>query len=86
MRGDLRELFAWTVREALTNVLRHSEADACQVILSASSVEIRDNGRGGDEPGVGHGLTGLRERAAELGAVLMTRTLSPGFSLKVTLP
>ena len=86
VRGDLRELFAWTVREGVTNVLRHSEADACQVILSASSVEIRDNGRGGDEPGVGHGLTGLRERAAELGAVLMTRTLSPGFSLKVTLP
>lgn len=86
VRGDLRELFAWTVREGVTNVLRHSAAEACEVILSGSSVEIRDNGRGMDTPGMGHGLIGLRERAAELGAVLMTRTLSPGFSLKVSLP
>lgn len=84
--SDLRELFAWTVREGVTNVLRHSGAENCEVILSAAAVEVRDNGRGADEPGVGHGLVGLRERAAELGAVLTTRTLTPGFSLKVSLP
>ena len=84
--GDLRELFAWTVREGVTNVLRHSGAESCEVILSPEAVEVRDDGRGADEPGVGHGLIGLRERAAELGAVLTTRTLAPGFSLKVSLP
>jgi two-component system sensor histidine kinase DesK len=84
--GDLRELFAWTVREGVTNVLRHSGAERCEVVLSAASVEVRDDGRGADEPGIGHGLLGLRERAAELGAVLTTRTLTPGFSLKVSLP
>jgi two-component system sensor histidine kinase DesK len=84
--GDLRELFAWTVREGVTNVLRHSGADRCQIVLSATSVEVRDDGRGAEQPGIGHGLIGLRERAAELGAVLTTRTLTPGFSLRVSLP
>ena len=84
--GDLRELFAWTVREGVTNVLRHSGAQSCEVLLSASAVEIRDDGGGPDQLGVGHGLVGLRERAAELGAVLTTRTLTPGFSLRVSLP
>lgn len=84
--GDLRELFAWTVREGVTNVLRHSGAGKCEVVFSAVAVEVRDDGRGADEPGVGHGLIGLRERASELGAVLTTRTLTPGFSLKVSLP
>jgi len=84
--GDLRELFAWTVREGVTNVLRHSGAGTCEVILSASAVEVRDDGQGPEQPGIGHGLIGLRERASELGAVLTTRTLAPGFSLKVSLP
>lgn len=82
--GDLRELFAWTVREGVTNVLRHSGAQACQVTLSSDSVEIRDNGCGCEVGGVGHGLVGLRERAAEVGAVLTTRSLTPGFSVKVS--
>ena len=84
--SDLRELFAWTVREGVTNVLRHSGAENCEVVLTPAAVEVRDNGRGADQPSIGHGLIGLRERAAELGAVLTTRTLTPGFSLKVSLP
>lgn len=84
--SEVRELFAWTVREGVTNVLRHSGAEKCEVLLSASGVEVRDNGRGADVPGSGHGLIGLRERAAELGAVVVTQSLNPGFSLKVCLP
>lgn len=84
--SELRELFAWTVREGITNVLRHSGAEKCEVVLSSSSVEIRDNGRGSQTPGIGHGLVGLRERATELGAVLIVQSLTPGFSLKVCLP
>lgn len=82
--GDLRELFAWTVREGVTNVLRHSGAAHCEVILSSAGVEVRDNGRGSQAPSSGHGLIGLRERAAEFGAVLTAQTLSPGFSLRVS--
>lgn len=79
---ELRELFAWTVREGVTNVLRHSRAHHCEVRLTASSVEVRDDGRGcAGSPG--SGLLGLRERAVAAGATLVTRDLDPGFSVAV---
>jgi two-component system sensor histidine kinase DesK len=81
--GERRELFAWTVREGITNVIRHSAARRCQVMLSADSVEIRDDGRGPTGGAPGHGLVGLRERAAAVGATVVTEALDPGFSLKV---
>jgi two-component system sensor histidine kinase DesK len=94
---ELRELFAWTVREGVTNVIRHSGARRCVVRLGATAVEVCDDGRGPvDCPGpdgrpdpranghAGHGLDGLRERAAAAGAVLVTRPVEPtGFALSV---
>jgi two-component system sensor histidine kinase DesK len=81
---ELRELFAWTVREGVTNVLRHSGATCCQVVLSPGAAEVRDDGAGppvGDSPG--SGLLGLRERAAAVGAQVITADLQPGYSLQV---
>ena len=84
--SELRELFAWTVREGVTNVIRHSDARTCTVRLAADHVEVRDDGKGsvGQRP-PGHGLAGLRERAAAAGAVLLTKPLQPaGFLLQVS--
>jgi two-component system sensor histidine kinase DesK len=83
---DRRELFAWTVREGITNVIRHSGASRCTVLLGEHEVEVRDDGRGPGETGSGHGLIGLRERAAALGGTVVTQSLQPGFSLKVVVP
>ena len=83
---DLRELFAWTVREGVTNVIRHSRARTCEVRLTPSSAEIRDDGCGSSGAGSGSGLSGLRERAAAAGATVVTRSLEPGFSLEVVRP
>ncbi len=83
---DRRELFAWTVREGITNVIRHSGAERCTVLLGEHEVEIRDDGRGPASAGAGHGLIGLRERAAALGGTVVTQSLQPGFSLKVVVP
>lgn len=81
---ELQELFAWTVREGVTNVIRHSGATRCQVRLAPDSAEVRDNGSALATPyGHGSGLTGLRERAADVGATVLTRQLDPGFSLSV---
>jgi two-component system, NarL family, sensor histidine kinase DesK len=79
-----RELFAWAVREGVTNVVRHSGASWCGVRLSATCVEVRDDGRGPGPAGGGSGLAGLRARAAAGGARLETGT-SPegGFLLRV---
>jgi len=85
--SELRELFAWTVREGVTNVIRHSGADRCEVRLTPTSAEVRDNGTATPSPnGHGSGLAGLRERAADLGATVITRQLDPGFSLSVVRP
>jgi two-component system sensor histidine kinase DesK len=85
--SELRELFAWTVREGVTNVIRHSGAKHCWVTLTPTSAEVRDDGCAKPSPdGHGSGLAGLRERAADVGATVVTRELSPGFSLTVVRP
>jgi two-component system sensor histidine kinase DesK len=81
---SVRELFAWTVREGVTNVVRHSGARCCTVRLTPTSAEVADDGRGTAGPLTsGNGLLGLRERAAAAGATVVTTALEPGFSLKV---
>jgi signal transduction histidine kinase len=64
------------VQEALTNVLKHAAATTVQVHVRAGrgavEVAVCDDGRGADmsgagAAGVGHGLIGMRERAALYG-------------------
>jgi two-component system, NarL family, sensor histidine kinase DesK len=82
---DHQELFGWVVREGLTNIVRHAHASTCAIRLSASSVEIVDNGIGG-AAGPGNGLSGLRERVAAAGGVVDTGPLEPhGWRLLVSL-
>ncbi len=58
----------------------------CEVRLTPTSAEVRDDGSGGSTPGSGSGLAGLRERASAVGATVVTQHLSPGFSLQVVRP
>jgi len=60
------------VQEAVTNVVHHAGTDQCLVMIDRAdgqlSIEVTDNGRGGDPvAGTGYGITGMRERAALLG-------------------
>lgn len=80
---ELRELFAWTVREGVTNVIRHSGASRCEIVLTGTSATVRDDGSGPGGCPEGSGLTGLRERAAAAGARVLTHPLDPGFALEV---
>ncbi|WP_413813183.1 sensor histidine kinase [Streptomyces sp. OE57] len=61
----------FVVREALTNVARHSGASRAEVSGTHRDgrlfLEVRDNGRGGADAGAGTGLTGLADRVAALG-------------------
>jgi two-component system, NarL family, sensor histidine kinase DesK len=84
------ELFGWAVREGLTNIVRHSHASSCAVRLSASAVEIVDDGVGATVRGTGgqpgNGLKGLRERVAAAGGVVDAGPLEPrGWRLSVSL-
>ncbi|MGH9123632.1 MAG: sensor histidine kinase [Acidimicrobiales bacterium] len=79
-------LFAWVVREGLTNVVRHAHATTCAVTLGERSLEMVDNGVGGDAH-PGNGLAGLRERVHAAGGTLEAGPLAPsGWRIHVEVP
>ncbi len=79
---ELREPFAYVLREGVTNVIRHSGASRCEVRLGARSLEIRDDGRPAAVPLSGNGLAGLTERMAAVGGRLTAEPLpGKGFRL-----
>jgi signal transduction histidine kinase len=87
------ELAAYRIiQEALTNARRHAPGSAVDVELEyaddALRVRVRDNGPGGPAPdGGGHGLLGMRERAASVGGELSTGPAPvSGFLVTATLP
>jgi two-component system sensor histidine kinase DesK len=89
---DAEALLAWTVREGTTNVIRHSAARRCTIVVApaeaGTSVEVRDDGAGanGSAP-AGHGLVGLRERAERIdGRLDAGAAPGGGFRLRVSVP
>ncbi len=69
-----RQLFGYVVREAVTNVVRHSCARSCRVTVTADTIEIVDDGTGvaarADGGPAGIGLRGLADRVAAAGGRL----------------
>ncbi|SDO60655.1 two-component system, NarL family, sensor histidine kinase DesK [Klenkia soli] len=79
-----RELFAWTLREGITNVVRHSAARHCAVRWDTACLEVVDDGRGIGVTAAGTGLAGLRARAEAAGAVLESGPVpGGGFRLRL---
>jgi len=82
------------VQEALTNARRHAEGAAIDVELHYTAdalwLRVRDNGPGPPSaatPPGGHGLLGMRERAAAVGGKLRTGAASGGgFVVEAMLP
>ncbi|WP_427925334.1 sensor histidine kinase [Streptomyces sp. cg40] len=91
---DSESALAWALREAITNVVRHSGAQRCLVevvrrqTLDGPMLElsVEDNGSGGSGKGPGNGLTGLTERLAKVGGSLETTRLKHGFRLVARVP
>jgi signal transduction histidine kinase len=88
------ELAAYRIiQEALTNARRHAPGAAVDVELHYTDdklrLRIRDNGPGPRQPGPdhGHGLLGMRERAAAVGGELRTGAApGGGFLVEAWLP
>jgi signal transduction histidine kinase len=85
------------VQEALTNALRHARATRAEVTVryapAAVSVEVSDDGVGGpadasDGGHAGHGIVGMRERAALVGGTLEAGAPpnGDGFRVRAELP
>ena len=88
-------ILAWTVREGITNVFRHSRASWCRIQITATddgvSTEITNDGAPThvqDRPTeiTGTGLVGLADRIAAQGGRLSADALDDGFRLWVELP
>jgi two-component system sensor histidine kinase DesK len=84
-------VLAWTVREGVTNVLKHSGARRCAVRLrrepAGAVLELEDDGVGGDPDGTGSGLRGIEERVAGVGGSFHpSGEPGKGFRLLVSVP
>lgn len=81
-----RQLFAWCLREAVTNVIRHADATRCAVTVTRDRLTVADDGVGrtaaeavvGRVPTSGSGLRGLRDRVAREGGTLTVEDARPG--------
>ncbi|WP_182906717.1 DUF4118 domain-containing protein [Microbispora sp. H13382] len=81
----------YIVSECLTNVAKHARASLVCVEVEAAGdaarVWIRDNGKGGADPGRGSGLIGLIDRVQALGgAIEVTSPIGHGTALTAVIP
>ncbi|MHA3700791.1 sensor histidine kinase [Jatrophihabitans sp. YIM 134969] len=87
------ELFGWVVREAVTNVVRHTRAQRCVITAGPTWVEVRDDGFGAsDRPPAdgavsdGHGLSGLCARIEAAGGTLHVGRVAGGWRVRAEVP
>ncbi|SCF34392.1 two-component system, NarL family, sensor histidine kinase DesK [Micromonospora echinospora] len=83
--------FAAVLREASTNVLRHSRAGWCRIEVSLEEEMARMTVANDGAPAAGpgdrrHGLDGLAERLAAVGGVLAVRRDGDVFTVEATVP
>lgn len=67
---EVSELFGYVIREAVTNVVRHSEARQCTITITEHQVTVTDDGTGRVTRRDGTGLAGLTWRMAAAGGRL----------------
>lgn len=79
-----------TAVEAVTNTVRHSDATRVEVVVaqvaSTLRVSVTDDGSSAAAWRPGIGLTGMRERAEELGGTMSSGPISGGGHVVVTYP
>ncbi|HZO61442.1 MAG TPA: sensor histidine kinase [Gaiellaceae bacterium] len=89
---EVESVLAWAVREAATNVVRHSGAHACSITLFADdagvALQVVDDGTApGKGAERGSGLAGLAERARRLHGTLEAGVRPEGgFRVRLSLP
>jgi len=88
---DSEAVLGWVIREATTNVIRHSGAKHCHITLTREEAqiqtEIQNDGWRVPQGPAGNGLRGLEERLAVMGGALDAKALpAAGFRLLATIP
>lgn len=89
---SVQSALGWVVREATTNVLRHGDAQRCDITLTITdertSLVVENDGVPEDAPEgrKGSGLAGLRERLAAVGGTLDFASGDGRFRLAAQVP
>lgn len=87
--AETERTLALVLREAATNIARHSQASIARVAFDAGGGRLRmrvsDDGRGCSR-GEGNGLAGMRERVRQLGGRLVLASTRSGASLEIEVP
>ncbi|PFG31915.1 sensor histidine kinase [Paramicrobacterium agarici] len=85
-----RRALAFVVREATTNIIRHSSAGSVRIALTTENgccvLTVSNDGVSATPSADGSGLAGLRARVAEHGGTLTTQLDAGRFELIVTIP
>lgn len=89
--SEIAAQLAPVLREASTNVLRHSKASWCTIEIIRHGNEVRmivanDGATGAGPDSYSFGLRGLAERLADAGGALHTREANGVFTLVATVP
>jgi len=86
---DEERVLAFALREAVTNVVRHSDARHCWITLRTEDgravLEVKDDGHGALSP-EGSGLSGMRERLQQVAGTLEREAGADGTRLRMRLP
>src|SRR5690242_6973894 len=83
-------VLAWCLREAVTNVVKHSGARRCEIRLSGDNgsavLDVKDDGAGASALNGGTGLAGMRERLSLVGGTLDVTAGAAGVRLRACVP
>lgn len=78
------ETLGYALREAVTNILRHSEATLCELNVTETQMVVSDNGKGIPPHARRSGLNGLEARAREAGWNMKIQSESSGTTVSFT--
>lgn len=88
--SSVQEPLAWAVREAATNVLRHSAASHCTISLrlleGSAQLRVKNDRPHDPQKSAGTGLVGLQERLAPVGGTVEHERTDDTFTLTVSIP
>ena len=91
LNPELKNCIYKTIREGLTNGIRHGEATDFRITVksenSAVTIKVQDNGRGSVSSIESNGLKGIRERIEALGGTVgFVSGSEPGFVIQAMIP
>lgn len=86
----IENVFSMCLKESVTNIVKHSSATECMIILTESHkdifLKISDNGTGTPGFNYGNGLQGMKERLQFVNGESHFHSSDSGFEVNITVP